>query len=47
MNQLGWGLNLSTEKTRKHEFLEQMQGVVPWTVLVQMVALHYPMKAPE
>jgi IS5 family transposase len=42
MKQLGLGLNLSTKKTRKREFLEDMERVVPWTVLVQIVAPHYP-----
>ncbi|MGH6611325.1 MAG: IS5 family transposase [Burkholderiaceae bacterium] len=42
MKQLGLGLNLSTKKTRKREFLEQMERVVPWAVLVQIVEPHYP-----
>jgi len=42
MKQLGLGLNLSTKKTRKREFLEEMERVVPWAVLVQIVAPHYP-----
>ena len=42
MKQLGLGLNLSTKKTRKREFLEEMQRVVPWAALVQIVAPHYP-----
>jgi len=42
MDQLALGLNLSTKKTRKREFLEEMNRVVPWTVLVQIVAPHYP-----
>lgn len=42
MKQLGLGLNLSTKKTRKREFLEDMQRVVPWAVLVQIVEPHYP-----
>ena len=42
MKQLGLGLNLSTKKTRKREFLEDMERVVPWAVLVQIVAPHYP-----
>lgn len=29
MKQLGLGLNLSTKKTRKREFLEDMERVVP------------------
>lgn len=42
MKQLGLGLNLSTKKTRKREFLEEMERVVPWAVLVQIVQPHYP-----
>jgi len=42
MKQLGLGLNLSTKKTRKREFLEEMERVVPWAVLVQIVEPHYP-----
>jgi IS5 family transposase len=34
MKQLGLGLNLSTKKTRKREFLEEMEHVVPWAALV-------------
>ena len=40
MKQLGLGLNLSTKKTRKREFLEEMERVVPWTALVQIVEPH-------
>ena len=42
MKQLGLGLNLSTKKTRKREFLEQMNKVVPWDVLVGVVEAHWP-----
>jgi IS5 family transposase len=42
MKQLGLGLNLSMKKTRKREFLEEMERVVPWEVLVQIVEPHYP-----
>jgi IS5 family transposase len=42
MKQLGLGLNLSTKKTRKREFLEEMERVVPWGVLVQIVEPYYP-----
>jgi len=41
MKQLGLGLNLSTKKTRKREFLEEMERVVPWEALVQIVTPHY------
>lgn len=36
MKQLGLGLDLSTKKMRKCEFLEDMERVVPWLVLVNM-----------
>ena len=42
MKQIRLGVNLSTRKTRKREFQEQMEKVVPWAVLVQIVAPHCP-----
>ena len=42
MKQLGLGLNLSTKKTRKRELLEEMERVVPWAALVQIVEPHCP-----
>ena len=42
MKQISLGLNLSIKETRKHEFLEQTEKVVPWAVLVKIVAPHYP-----
>lgn len=42
MKQISLGLNLSTKKTRKREFLEQMDKVVPWAVLVQIVEPYSP-----
>src|SRR5437764_12485157 len=42
MKQLGLGLNLSTKKTRKREFLEEMERVVPWAALVLIVVPYYP-----
>jgi len=39
-SQLGLGLNLSTKKTRKREFLDEMDRVVPWGALVQIVEPH-------
>jgi IS5 family transposase len=41
-NQLGLGLNLSTKRTRKREFLDEMDRVVPWSALVQIVEPHSP-----
>lgn len=37
MKQLGLGLNLSTQKTRRRELLEKMERVVPWSAGVQAV----------
>lgn len=42
MKQLGLGLNLSAKKTRKREFLEEMERVVPWKVLVEISEPHWP-----
>ena len=42
MKQISLGLNLSTKKTRKREFLEQMETVVRWAVLVQIVRPYSP-----
>ena len=42
MQQFDLGLNLSTKKTRKREFLEQMQQVVPWKDLVQLIVPYAP-----
>ena len=38
MQQTDLGLNLSTKRTRKREFLAQMDSVVPWDDLVAVVA---------
>lgn len=42
MKQVALYLNLSMKKTRKREFLEQMDKVVPWTALVELIAPYYP-----
>ena len=42
MQQTDLGLNLSTKKTRKREFLEQMQQVVPWRDMVALIAPYAP-----
>ena len=42
MKQISLALNLSTRQTRKQVFLEQMEQVVPWQELVQLIALYYP-----
>ena len=38
MQQSDLGLNLSNKKTRKREFLEQMQQVVLWKDLVALIS---------
>ena len=42
MKQFGLGLNLSTKKTRKGKFLDELGRVVPWAALAQIVEPHYP-----
>ena len=42
MKQLGLGLNLSTKKTRKAKFLDEMERVMPWAALVEIVEPHCP-----
>lgn len=42
MKQISLGLKLSTKQTRKRKFLLEMDKVVPWGVLVQIVEPHYP-----
>lgn len=42
MKQADLGLNLSTKRTRKREFLAQMERVVPWASLVELVAPYAP-----
>jgi len=42
MKQTALALNLSVKKTRKREFLEQMERVVPWAALVELIAPFYP-----
>ena len=42
MQKSNLGLNLSTKKTRKREFLEQMQQVVPWKDLVALISPYAP-----
>jgi IS5 family transposase len=42
MKQASLELNLSAKKTRKREFLEQMERVVPWSALVALIAPYYP-----
>lgn len=42
MKPRGHGLNLSTKTTRKRELLEEMERLVPWAVLVQIVEPYCP-----
>src|SRR5918911_1803152 len=42
MKQVDLGLNLSTKRTRKRAFLAQMERVVPWAALVELVAPYAP-----
>ncbi|UWD88437.1 IS5 family transposase [Ralstonia pseudosolanacearum] len=42
MKQADLGLNLSTKRTRKREFLEEMARVVPWADLVMLIAPYAP-----
>jgi IS5 family transposase len=42
MNQASLGLGNSTKRTRKREFLAQMERVVPWQALVALVAPYAP-----
>lgn len=42
MKQGDLGLNLATKRTRKREFLDEMNRVVPWTSLVELVTPYAP-----
>ena len=42
MKQSSLDLNLSNKKTRKREFLSEMDRVVPWAALVELIAPYYP-----
>ena len=42
MKQAVLALNLSVKKTRKQVFLEQMEQVVPWAALIELIAPYYP-----
>jgi len=42
MTQTDLGLNLSTKRTRKREFLDEMDRVVPWAQLIALIEPHYP-----
>ena len=36
------GLNLTTKRTRKREFLSEMERVAPWAALVALIAPYAP-----
>ena len=42
MKQTTLGLDLTTRRTRKREFLDEMQRVVPWAELVGLIEPHSP-----
>lgn len=42
MKQSNLGLDLTTKRTRKREFLDEMNRVVPWAELVGLVTPHAP-----
>jgi IS5 family transposase len=42
MKQATLNLDLNTKKTRKREFLEQMEQVIPWSALLELIAPYYP-----
>ncbi|MGP1628831.1 MAG: IS5/IS1182 family transposase, partial [Giesbergeria sp.] len=37
MKQCSLDLNLSVKRTRKQEFLAQMERVVPWATLIELI----------
>ena len=42
MKQADLDLNLTTKRTRKREFLAEMERVVPWTALVELITPYAP-----
>ena len=42
MKQADLGLNLTTKRTRKREFLDEMERVVPWQALVGLITPYAP-----
>ena len=42
MKQADLGLNLTTTRTRKREFLGEMERVVPWAELVALITPYAP-----
>ncbi len=42
MKQIDLGLNLANKRTRKREFLDEMDRVVPWAALVELITPFAP-----
>jgi len=42
MKQESLGLGSSTRRTRKRQFLDEMERMVPWAALVALIAPHMP-----
>ena len=42
MKQAELGLNLTTKRTRKREFLDEMERVVPWRALIDLITPYAP-----
>ena len=42
MKQADLGLNLTTKRTRKQAFLAEMERVVPWQALVDLITPYAP-----
>jgi IS5 family transposase len=42
MRRANLGLDLTTKRTRKREFLDEMNRVVPWSEPVALVSVHAP-----
>lgn len=42
MKQADLGLNLTTKRTRKRKFLDEMERVVPWQALVDLITPFAP-----
>ena len=42
MKQVTLPLDLSAKKTRKQVFLDQMDRVVPWAEVIELIAPYYP-----
>ena len=42
MKQIDLGLNLGSKRTRRREFLDEMDRVVPWGALVELIVPFAP-----